>query len=88
MDDSSFREIIAKDEDFLIFKLNIDKDTNLPNHKPKGQTTIIPIRGKGYLTKNGDKIEIKPGTAIGLTPNDTHCLVTETSLEVLVVEIL
>src|SRR3990167_5116151 len=87
MEESIHREIIAKQDNFIIFKLILKKDVALPPHKSRGLTTLIPIKGQGILMRNTEAIAMRPGINIDLKTDNEHDVLAKTDMEFLVIEI-
>ena len=87
MEESFHRELIAKQDNFIIIKLTLKKDAVLPPHKSRGQTTVIPVKGQGILMRNTEAIAMRPGINIDLKPNEEHDVSAKTDMELLVIEV-
>lgn len=78
------RQILKKDPQILIVKMNLEKGESIPEHHSTAYVTATTIIGKGIFTISNAQIILEPGVFIEIQPFEKHSITAHENLEIIV----
>ena len=76
----TIRWLIAKEDgapNFAMRLFEVESGGKTPLHTHETEHEVFILEGEGAVWKEENEVEVKPGTAIFVPPNEKHCFINK-----------